>query len=517
MTNLAVKNDVMVHDQLAMSGDPEKAAEPRSPLRTVLYGALALLSVQPITWAAGLLTTVFVPRFLDSQDLGQYTVAWTLTSLVGTAVSLGLTTSLTRRVAANPANAGVDATAGLVLILGLAIPVAVGLTAIGPRIGLPIDGEAVLPVALATMVASTVQAVLSSVLIGQERHARFAWLNGLSVACTAVAGVAVLAAGGGLAAFMAVGGVVSAITVVAGWRAAGLGIDRSGLSPTHLLHVAREGLPFLGWSLANRLRGDIEIGLLAALTTQQVIGWWGAATRVIGIPIFIPSLITTPLLPTLSRSSESRPVFEQTLRRSLVLVLLLTVPASAMILALAPAIPGLLGWRAEFEGSVPLMMMLSMQMPLVAVGMILGAGLIARCDERRWLVVNGLTTLLSGGGALLAISAFDAWFQNGALGAAVVRVLCELVMVAGGLILLPRGTIDWPTASGIARTTFAGACLVATATWLLPTSIILAAAGGVVTYIAVLLALGVVRLADIENIIGMARQVSPFRRRFAHA
>lgn len=522
LTYVAVSGMVDVQeavDQIDRSVVVTERAGPRirPPLVSVLYGAIALLSAQPITWAAGLLTTMFVPRYLDAQALGQYTVAITITSLVGTVLGLGLTTSLTRRVAANPTRAVDDATAALVLVLGLSIPVAVGLAIVGPWVGVPIDPTTVLPIALAGMVVATAQTVLSSVLIGQQRHARFAWLNGLGVAVTAVAGIAVLMAGGGLAAYLAVGVGVTALVIVIGWRTAHLGFNLKGVSRTRLLDLAREGLPFLGWNVATRLRGDIEIGLLAALMTQQVVGWWGAATRIIGVPIFIPSLITTPLLPALSQHTDDIRIFDQTLRRSLILVIVLTLPASAMILALAPEIPSLFGWRAEFQNSVPLIMVLSMQVPLVSVGMVLGAGLIAIGDERRWLVVNGFATLMTAVGAWLAITASDSWFHNGAIGAAVVRVLGEVIMIVGALFLLPRGTLDWQTTSLTVRTVIASTAVVLVASSLGEVSIVLAGAAGGATYAIALLVLRVVRLTEVLTTVSLARRTMASRRARARA
>jgi O-antigen/teichoic acid export membrane protein len=352
-----------------------------SPFRTIFLGALGLLSAQPLTWASSLLVMAFIPRYLSDQDLGRSVVASTIAGLAGAVLSLGLTTSLTRRVASRPERAATDATGALAVVLALSVPAAIGLCLAGPLLGFPIDGDAILAIALATMVITMAQNVLFAVLIGQQRHACYAWLNATGMAIAAMAGVAVLVAGGTLAAFMAVGAVALAGVTVFGWAVAGLGFRREGLRPRYLVQMVREGLPFVGSGIANRLRGDIEVALLAALVSQQVVGWWGAAVRIIGIPIFIPVLVTTPLLPALSRCVDDRAVFRRTLQRSLVLMLGLTVPACALIIALAPVIPGLLGWQAGFDNAARLIMVLGPQVPLVATGMVLGTSVVALGDE----------------------------------------------------------------------------------------------------------------------------------------
>jgi PST family polysaccharide transporter len=484
---------------------------------TIVRGALALLSAQPMTWVAGLLTTMFMPRYLDSHAVGELTIAVTVAGLVGTFMSVGLTTSLVRRVAASPEQGAANGTAGLAIVLGLSIPVAVVLSIVAPRFGLQLTGDLILPIALAGMVTSLPLSVLSAVLIGQGRHARYAWVNAVAATVTALVSVGVLVVGGSLAAYMSVSVVVTTIAVVFSWRAAGLGFDRSALSPGHLWHMAREGLPFLGWNVANRIRLDGEVALLAVLTRQDVVGWWASASRIVGAPLFIPGTITTPLLPSLSRCLEDRNEFSRTLRRSLVLMLVLTVPMCALLLALAPVIPGLLGWRAEFQNTVGLMMLLSVQLPLVALGMVLGAALIALGTERGWLVVNVVTTLVCAGLGLVAVPLFEAWVQNGALGLAVVRNVCEVVMIGGALMLLPRGIVDWRTVGVGVRVTLAGCALAATTAALTAVWIPLAVAAGGAVYLALLLVLGVVRPTDVLAVRGVALEMLARRQGLASA
>ena len=383
------------------------------------------------------------------------------------------------------------------MLLGLAIPAAVVLTVAGPWLGFTADGDAVLPIALAGMVVGTAQGVLFAVLVGQQRHARFAWINAAGVVVSVFLSVGILIAGGMLTSYAAVILAVSAVVTLVGWWGSGLGFDRSGVSFAHFRQLGKEGLPFLGWIMANRLRGDIEVGLLATFLSQQAVGWWGAATRIIGVPLFIPTLITLPLLPALSSCRDDYPEFVRTLRHSLVLTVLLTLPVSGLIVALAPAIPAIFGWQESFNNSVPLIMVLSWQVPLVSIGMVLGTALIALGDERRWVGVNVATTILSGGMMLLAVSDSDVWFEDGAFGAAVVRVLVELVMIGGAVILLPRGTIDRGTLWVGARIVLAALSLAVVADLLRGGSVAAAILGGGLTYAAAAIALGVLRPRDI--------------------
>src|SRR5438105_222759 len=83
-------------------------------------GALALLSTQPLTWTASLLTAALVPHFLGDSKLGDYTLAVTITGLTGILVSAGIPGSLARHVATHPERGHSDGVAALTLVVGLA-------------------------------------------------------------------------------------------------------------------------------------------------------------------------------------------------------------------------------------------------------------------------------------------------------------------------------------------------------------------------------------------------------------
>src|SRR5579864_3639723 len=84
-------------------GAPVSAPAPSLPTRrpigaSIAHGAFALLSTQPITWAASLVGTIALPRLLGADALGQFTIATTIISLSSTAACLGVSDYLVKRV-----------------------------------------------------------------------------------------------------------------------------------------------------------------------------------------------------------------------------------------------------------------------------------------------------------------------------------------------------------------------------------------------------------------------------------
>jgi O-antigen/teichoic acid export membrane protein len=427
-----------------------------------------------------------------------------------------------RQVATRPDGAHRAARDALLVLAAAGTLAAIALSLLLPVFGLALPG-ALLAVAFASAIVGNLQSALLSVLRGQERHARFAWLNAIATLAAAVAGLAVVSASplagaeGYLAALVAAG----AVSLVLTWRGAGLRLRQPLSPPGALRDLVAGGLPFLGWNVVLRIRAGIDVILVGVLLREQVAGWLAASYRVISIPVFIPTLITTPLLPALSRavgsaasasaagSASAVEEYAPTVRRSLLLTLLLTVPISAIIFALAPHMPRAFGWEASYQNAAPLIMVLAFQQPLVALDMVLGTCLIALRRERPWLAVACLAAVFNVGANLVALPLAERLLANGAIGAAVVELLTEVVMLAGAARLLPRDLLDRRTALSAARLVAAGVVSAAAAWWLgqrdLPFAMLLAAAGGAVAYAAALFGSGAARPADITRAAGATR------------
>jgi O-antigen/teichoic acid export membrane protein len=476
---------------------PPPLAQSSRPAVSMARGALSLLSTQPLTWTASLLGAVLVPRYLGDQGLGQYTIAITLANLGGLIASLGVPNYLRRQIARQPGE--VTRVGSTALALALLCASTVAIVVLGGE-WLRAGGAApasVLTVALIGMVVAAPQAVLFSLFVGQERHARFAWLNAGTVVASAAAGLGVLVLGGDLIAFMVAGLATSAIITLCGWRSASFRLDPTAVAPRLLLALARCGLPFLGWNVALQIYGEVDKLLLGALAQDAVVGWYAAAYRIVGIPVFIPTLLVTPLLPVLARCADDLVLARRTLTRTAFVALVLTTPLCGIIIATAPVIPNLLGWPAPFANAVPLLMILALHIPVVAVDMVLGTALMALGRERKWLVVGILAAVFNPALNLVLIPYCERQFGNGAIGAATVTVLTELVMLAGALTLMPKDLVDRALVGSAARITLAALCLLGVTATLLYVALPLAVAGGGVVYVAALLVLGVVSPAEI--------------------
>jgi len=480
-------------DESAPADRSSGGADPGRAGRPVARGAFAMLSTQPLTWAASLAAIVLVPRYLGDDGLGRFAIAWTIGGYIALVAALGLPNYVTRRVALEPARAATYAWGAVIVIALIAGPLVVGVLAVvailrptAIDIGLLLAGMSV------TLVWS-IQGILLSALVGLQRHAHYAWwAASASVFVTAV-GLATLIIVGGDTHMYAVA-ILAATIAVTGtqWALSGLRFDRAAMNPGLLRELIVGGLPFLWWNVALRVRDNADVVMTGLLLRPGVAGWLSAAYRIIGVTVFIPTVITTPLLPVLSKIKGHTTEYRAILRDSLATVLLFTVPASAMIFVSAPLIPELLGW--------PVIMILAFQQVLIGVDMVLATSLIALGRERQWLRVATVASLLNLALNVIAIPGAQVIWGNGAVGAAVVEVATELVFLCCAIALTPRDLLGGDLLFRAARTVACGLILVTVATSLRPFNLVAALACGGGAYVVAAFAFGVLRPAHIRAV-----------------
>ena len=471
----------------------------RGASESVIRGAAMLLAVQPFTWLTSLTAAVLVPHYLGASGLGAYAVAVTLAGFIRALSGLGVSGLLARDVAVESGRAGVTTAAGLLLVLAASCTAALAAAAAMTLLGSPLAPPMVLRIALVSAVVSNGSAVLTAFLQGRERHGLYALCTSGTAIAGAWAGLAMLALGGGAPAYLAMGvasGTVAAVVMV---RVAALHFTRAAFDRSLMWSLVVGGLPFMGWEVTRLVRAQIDLVLIAALLGTRAAGWLSAAYSIVMIPVFVPTLVATPLLPALSRSKGEWPEFRRTLRGSLVGVLALSLPASAGVCALAGEIPRFLHWPADLQHAAPLMVVLAWQQPLVAVDMVLGAALFALKRERRFLLVLIVAALFNPIANLIGVPFCMALTGSGVSAAPPIEVATEVIMLVGTVMLLPRDVFDRGLGLSIGRIALASAALYGVVDLVGSRSVPAAIVAGAATYALVALANGLVRPSEVRE------------------
>lgn len=463
-----------------------------------------MLSTQPLTWAGSLLTTALVPRLLGAEAFGQFTIATTIATLAGVACTLGISEYLVRRVAQSPATLRQDAGVGLLVQTITTVVVALIIGAVLAPLGVfSLFDLSLLYVAMLGMLITPAQTVLLSSFRGREMHRHYAWFNAAVMVIGQLIGILALVVGGGVLVYTAIIGLAAIGCTIVGWQMSGL---RPAL-PSPLSVLLRQsgefiwgGLPFLTSSLTIAVMSGIDRVLLSFFVPAAEVGWYAAAYRVFAIPLFIPTLIMNPLFPALSRSVHDPDTIRRTITKTLHVVLLLMVSLTAGVIVVAPAVPDLLGWPSDFSQAAPLMAVLSLQLPIIAVDMVLGTLLMAIGRQRPWVAVAVVCAVAKIGLDFLFIPLFESHTGNGAMGASIVSLVAELLMFCSAIVLIPKNLLDPRIAWDAVRIIVAGGVTVLIGATLLPLSLALAILGGAVAYLASAVLLRAVTSQDIRPI-----------------
>jgi O-antigen/teichoic acid export membrane protein len=498
-TIVALPQSERVHQEESAQRD-SGARRHLSVSESVVRGVVANVSAQPLTWAASLIGAVVVPRYLGAEGLGELAIAFSIAGFAAVALDLGIVAYLVRRIAQDPLRVRRDLGVAL-LMQGMTFSVGALLLAIvGPHLAPSLSDLRLLYLALFAMVVGSAQALFLTALRGLERHLHYAWLGAVPALGGATFCVLALVLGGDAFDYLAVGVAVDLAAALFTWRVSGLRPVWPAISwrlAREMYAFMRGGLPFLSAALATTVYGGIDRLMLGVMVPAAELGWYAAAYRIIGIPAFIPTVLVTALFPALSRSTHEPETIRRATAHALRMVLLLTVPLSLGICVVAPAIPTLFGWPADFGGAVPLMMILSLHLPVVAVDMVLGTVVMAIGRERVWLRVGIIAAVLNVGGNLVAIPFFDQLASNGSIGASIMTVATEVWMCIGAVLLIPKHLLDVRVLWQAVRIVLAGIAASTAAVALMPTLLPVAAIGGALTYAAMAVLLRVVSIEDV--------------------
>ena len=478
---------------------------------SIVRGALANLSPQPFTWAASLLGAALIPRLLGSQALGQVTLAGSVAALAATVLDLGIVEYLTRRIARRPEGLRRDLTTALAVQLVTFTAGAVAIAVVAPLVAPTLLDFRLLDIVLIGIVGGCTQSILTAALRGRESHLKFAWFTAIPSILNTVGGVLFLSTGAGVVAYAACVVALNLLSTAFCWCISGLRPARLVVDPTLARRAGefiRGGFPFLTWNVTMSFYSGVDRILLGFFVPSAQVGWYAAAYRIVGIPVFIPSMLTAPLFPVLSRSADEPQKLRRAIAQTLRITLLLTIPIAAGICVIAPVVPTLFGWPADFDRAVPLIIILSLQMPVVAIDMVLGTVVMAIGRERMWVRVGLAALALNVTANLVCIPLLENATGNGAIGAALITVLTEILMFVGAIILLPKSVLDAYTLVPTAKILVGSVLAAMGASLVLPWSLPLAAGVGALIYVIAVMLLRAVTVADARYVVGRLRRAA---------
>jgi O-antigen/teichoic acid export membrane protein len=439
---------------------------------------------QVLTWAVTIVVVTKIPDALGDTAFGTFSYAVGLSRFVALGAALCNSTFLTREVARNR-SFGHGWVFNAVL---MKIVLTVGLSALVMMIAVALGNSSetllLILLACAGLLFMGPGEVFVASLAGVERIAKPAMWLVVQVyvqGFVALALVAVLE--GGVVAY----GAVIAFSALIPTVACGVMIWPHVRGQLHFdwqvwKWLAAGGVPLLALSTFTLIYSAIDIPILHQIAGSDDVGWYALSQRWVGIPIFATTAVLGAFFPAISaHGKELASEFVSLVNRALRLVVFLTVPGAVGIALVARDLLTYF-YGHEFDESVPVMQILAINVPLASIGTVLAAALVAADRTRRFLVVAVGAAVFNPVGCLVVINVTKDAFGNGAIGAAIMTVFTEMLIVVGALRLRPTGVLGRATVANFGRVLAASAAMVPVVLLLGTGSLFVKVAVAVVTF-----------------------------------
>lgn len=451
-------------------------------VKNTVYLTLAQAATIPLS----MLMTALMGRYLGPVELGYNYLASTLCSLAVLALEWGQQGALPALVARDNSKAAVILGTSLVWRSLMSIAISLALALICQLLGYGSAQKWAVALSFPVSVMISFATGYKDTIRGFERTDIPALVHVGQQFANLVMLVPILLLGGHLRAVLVgtlVVGVLAVLTLNRSLHSLGvrkLMFDRSVLKQLFSL-----GTPFVFFELAMVLLTNVNAAFLGKLVPEQVVGWYSASQRLIGLLIFPASALIGALYPTLCRLFvEDQPEFARVTRNALYGTSLIAVPAavgSGMFAEVGVAIYG----TEKFSGATDHLRVMSAFIFLVYFSMPLGTAILACNKQRAWAMVQGLCIVVSLAGNPFLVPYYQKLSGNGAIGTCITLVLSELIVVSCGVALAPRGIFNGELMKSLALAALSGAAMAGVAWFTKPISLFLAVPAAVLTYAVV--------------------------------
>ena len=472
----------------------------------VFRSAGLVVAARVIAAPVSILVNAVAARALGAGDFGLLYQALTFSTFTFLFVEWGQPNVLMAKVATRSAPAGqllgsaIASRLCAAAIAGCVVPVICALA------GYHRDFVAVLALTMLTATCATVSGACQDVLRGFERAEVAAGsFLGFQLLSAAIV-VPTLLLGGGLYGLLTAQVVAAAAGVVFLLRL----LPR--MQVTHLRaridtikDLFRNGRPFLVFAMVLAAQPLIDAAMLSKLAAPQAMGWYGAALKLIGALIFPASALILALYPALCRlRMESLEAYSSTAAEALYVVALGVLPL-ALGCGLFPELGVALFGRQSFGPVADDLRVLAVYVFLVYFSMPIGSCLLAAGRQGPWTVVQACCLVVS---LILdppLIESFQAHGGNGSLGVCVATVVSEVVVVSGGAALLPAGILRKVPWSKILRMLASAAAMIVVARLASGLDEVLCACLSLLTYALCLQISGAFDFLELRSFLGILR------------
>jgi O-antigen/teichoic acid export membrane protein len=469
----------------------------------ILKNTVVLFAGQLTTWALTILFSIYVARRVGSYGWGELTIAWAWTTLASTLAALGIGTLMVRDMARDrskiPALVGVALMTRIVLALPCLAVIALLAWVIYPNTP---HTQIVINILSVGMVVQLLTGPFQAGFQALERMKYNSFSDVITKAIVSLFSIGLVLLGRGIILISLVSTGASIVVLLLNilwWRP----ISRLELRLDWKLfrYLVVGGMPFWATGIFLTIYLYIDSLMLSKLANADVVGWYGAPTKLFSTLLFIPVILSTAMFPALSRSFKKAPrQMVEMARRSFNLLTCFSLPVAVAGMMLAKEIILLLYGR-EYTPSIPIMVVLAATLVPTYLNILVNQFLVAADRQIAWTKVMAAACVVNPAINLVLINFYQKTHGNGAFGAALALLITEALMTIAGIALLPRGVLGWSNVVSMVKSC-AAAGLMALAIWYTHDYFIaVPILAGTVVYLVAGLALGAIPRQDVEMVL----------------
>ncbi len=408
----------------------------------IARNALALVAGQLITMVLGILFSGLLGRKLGVGDFGLYFLINSFATFAFVVVDWGQQWFTVREVAKAPERVGEFLGTGLVLRTGgtllVCVPAGLAAWALGYEPRTRWFAVAFIALSLPNFLALN----FGLVFRGRDRMGLDASVSVTNRAVGLLLAIPALALGlglGGVVVAQGMAGVMALALAFRLYRRLASGPLRFSLATSR--ELLRGGTALAALNLAVYVQPYIDAVLLSKLVPPDAMGYYGAAKTIMGMLLAPALILVTASFPRLSRAAKDIPLLRTEFATALRPALWLGALAGVGTWLFADVAIAVVYGHRQFGPAGTILKVYGIGLFLISVDMLVGMALTAVGRASTFAALKAVSVVVGVGLELLFIPYFQQRMGNGGVGVTLSIALSELILLVGGTLLMPRGSL----------------------------------------------------------------------------
>ncbi len=473
---------------------------PSSP--SVLRNAIWLIGAQALGAPLSVLINAVAGRYLGPAEFGVLYLATTYAGFALLFVEWGQYGALTGKIATHRSRAGELLGSAMVWRIMAAVVATVTVVALCALVGYGLSFLLVMALMMTSTCLGSVGKAGQDAVRGFERmdFAALSYLGGQLVMAGVVISALVLGFGlRGLLLGQILCAAIGLIFVL--FMLPRLKIPRLSLRWDTVGELFRDGRSFLIFVIILQLQPLVDGAMMSRFATPDAIGWFAVSRKLMGVLVFPAAAVGNALYPTLVRQFHGdlagcRATVHGSLR-----ALCLAVFPLAIGCVLFPKVGVMIFSVQKFAPAEENLRVFAPWLFLLYFSIPFSQCITASGRQRPWAAVQFGCVIVSAVADPPLIGWFQTHWGNGGLGVCVSSVISEVLMVAGAVMLVPKGVLDASLLRLLGKPALAGAVMAGVGLLVIRYNVIVAAILAVLSYIAVLWLVGELRGSQLRSLI----------------